>query len=56
MRGVGRSDGLGWGTWLLILVGILVLAGAVALTIYGGSVRPVQHEVEQVLANDKFPN
>ena len=56
MRGIGRSDGLGWGTWLAILVGILVLAGAVALIVYGGSGRPVQHEVEQVLSHDRFPN
>jgi hypothetical protein len=53
---MGRSDGLGLGAWLLILVGFLVLAGAVALTIYGGSVRPQQHEVEQVLSNDRFPS
>jgi Sec-independent protein translocase protein TatA len=53
---MGRSDGLGVGAWLLILVGILVLAGAVALTVYGGSVRPAQHEVEQVISNDRFPS
>jgi hypothetical protein len=56
MRSVSSSDGLGAGAWLLILVGILILAGAVALSIYGGSVGPVQHEVEQVLANDRFPS
>ncbi|GAA0578468.1 hypothetical protein GCM10008942_29180 [Rhizomicrobium electricum] len=56
MRGMGRSEGLGVGAWLLILVGILVLAGAVALTVYGGSVRPQQHEVEQVISNDRFPS
>lgn len=56
MRSMGRSDGLGWGAWLLILVGILILLGAVAATIYGGSVRPAQHEVEQVVPNDRFPN
>lgn len=56
MRGMGRSDGLGLGAWLLILVGILILVGAIALTVYGGSVRPAQHEVEQVIPNDRFPN
>lgn len=55
MRGMGRSEGLGIGAWLLILVGILVLAGAVALAIYGGSVRPQQQEFEQVISNDRFP-
>lgn len=56
MRSMGRSDGLGWGAWLLILFGVLILAGMVALTIYGETVRPVQHEVEQVLSNDRFPS
>lgn len=56
MRSMGRSDGLGIGAWLLILIGIFVLAGAVALSVYGGSVRPEQHEVQQVLSNDRFPN
>ena len=56
MRGMGRSDGLGWGTWLLILVAVLILAGATALAVYGSSVSPVQHEVEQVLSNDRFPS
>jgi|GEM_PF-1153243 len=56
MRTYGRSEGLGWGVWLLILVLVVVLAGAVALTIYGGSVRAEQHEVEQVLSNDRFPS
>ena len=51
-----RSEGLGVGAWLLILAGILILVGAVALTVYGGSVRPAQHEVEQVLPNDRFAN
>jgi hypothetical protein len=53
---MGRSDGLGWGVWLLILVGVLILAGMIALTVYGGTVSPVQHEVEQVLPNDRFPS
>lgn len=56
MRTYGRSEGLGWGLWVLILVVVVVLAGVVALTIYGGSVRPEQHEVEQVLSNDRFPS
>jgi hypothetical protein len=56
MRGIGRSDGLGVGAWLLILIGIVILVAAAALTVYGGSFRPAQHEVEQVVANDRFPN
>jgi hypothetical protein len=55
MRSIGRSEGLSWVAWLLILVGVLVLAGMIALTVYGGTVRPQQHEVEQVIPNDRFP-
>lgn len=54
MRTYGRSGGVGWG--LLILVGVLVVVGIVALTVYGGTVRPQQHEVEQVIPNDRFPS
>ena len=56
MRSMGRSEGLGWGAWLLILVAVLVLAGMIAATVYGGTVRPQQHEVEQVIPNDRFPS
>jgi len=56
MRSLGRSDGLGLGTWLLILVAVLILAGATVLAVYGSSIRPVQHEVEQVVSNDRFPS
>ena len=52
---MARSEGMGWGVWLLILVGVLVVAGVIALTVYGGTVTPQQHEVEQVLSNDRFP-
>jgi len=56
MRSYGRSEGPGVVTWLLILAGVAVLAGAIGLAIYGGSVRPAQHEVEQVVPNDRFPS
>ncbi|HUO98381.1 MAG TPA: hypothetical protein VMU01_06915 [Rhizomicrobium sp.] len=52
---MSRSEGLGWGTWLAILVGVVVVAGGIALTIYGSTVTPQQHEMEQVLSNDRFP-
>ncbi len=51
---MSRSEGLGWLSWLLILVGVLVLAGLIAVTIYGGTVSPRQHQVEQVVPNDQF--
>jgi hypothetical protein len=54
MRIAGRSSGLGWG--LLILASVLVVVGIVGLTMYGGTVRPQQHEVEQVLPDDRFPS
>jgi len=53
--GMSRSEGLGWGTWLAILVGVVVVAGGIALMIYGSTVTPQQHEMEQVLSNDRFP-
>jgi Tfp pilus assembly protein PilV len=46
---------MGLVAWLLILVAVLVLAGLIAMTIYGGTVSPQQHQVEQVLPNDQFP-
>jgi hypothetical protein len=53
---MARSDGMGWGLWLGVIVAVLVVAAAIGLTIYGGTVRPVQHQVERVLPNDRFPN
>ncbi len=54
MRSIARSEGMGWGGWLAICAGVLLIAAAVGLTIYGGTVRPHQHQVEQVLPNDHF--
>lgn len=53
---IGRSEGLGWGVWLVVVIVVLVIAGAVALAVYGGHVSPQQHQVEQVLPNDRFSN
>ncbi len=53
--GISRTDGMGWGVWLLILIGVVVVAAMIGLTIYGGTVSPQQHQVEQVLPNDRFP-
>jgi hypothetical protein len=53
---MARTDGMGWGMWLGIVVAVLVVASMIGLTIYGGTVRPVQHQVEQVLPNDRFAN
>ena len=57
MRGtIAKSDRMGWGMWLGVAVLVLVVAGAIGLAIYGGSVSPTQHQVEQVLPNDRFPS
>ena len=56
MRSIGRTDGLGLGAWLAILAGILVVAGGIALAVVGSAIKPVQHEVEQVISNDRFPS
>jgi len=52
--GMSRSEGIGWGAWLLILIAVAVVVGFIALAIYGGTVTPQQHQVEQVLSNDRF--
>ena len=56
MRNMARSEGLGWGMWLVILLGVLLIAGAITLAVIGGHVTPQRHEVEQVISNDRFPS
>jgi hypothetical protein len=56
MRSMGRSEGMGVGGWIVVVVGVLVISGAAALAVYGSTVRPQQHEVQQVLPNDRFPS
>ncbi len=46
---------MGWGLRITIGAAVLVLAAAIGLTIYGGTVRPPHHHFEQVLPNDRFP-
>jgi len=47
---------MGWGSGIALSLGILVIAAAVVLAVYGGRVVPVQHPVEQVIPNDHLPN
>lgn len=54
MRSYGKSDGPGAGVWLLVILGALVVVGALGLGIYGGMVQPQTHQIEQVLPNDRF--
>jgi hypothetical protein len=56
MRSRIQSDGLSFGHWLVILAGVVVVVGGTTLAIYGSKVRPAQHNVEQVVPNDRFPS
>jgi hypothetical protein len=51
-----NSDGMGWGSRIGIGVAVVVLIGAIGLTVYGGRVQPRTHPVEQIVPNDKLPN
>ena len=50
-----NEDSMGWGVRLLIGIVVLLVAGGIGLTIYGGHVAPTQHPVEQVVPNDRLP-
>jgi hypothetical protein len=47
---------MGWGMSVAVGVGIIVVLGAIGLTVYGGRVTPIQHPVEQIIPNDRLPN
>jgi len=49
-----QSEGMGWGARLGIGIVVLLIAGAVGLAIYAGTVKPPHHSFEQVLPNDRF--
>ncbi len=46
----------GWGLRIAIGVGVLVLLGAIGLTVYGGRVEPARHAVELTVPNDQLPH
>lgn len=50
-----NTDSMSWGVRIGIGVAVLVLLGAVGLSIYGGRVQPVQHQVEQTISDDRLP-
>ena len=56
MRSMARPEGMGWGGWVAVGAGVLLVLAVTGLVIYGGSVHPHRHVVEQVLSNDRFPN
>ncbi|MEJ1969842.1 MAG: hypothetical protein WDN03_14575 [Rhizomicrobium sp.] len=50
-----NTESMGWGLRIAIGAGVLVLIGAVGLSIYGGRVQPRTHPVEQIIPNDRLP-
>jgi hypothetical protein len=50
-----NEDSMGWGVRFLIGIVVLLVAGGIGLTIYGGHVAPAQHPIEQVVPNDRLP-
>jgi hypothetical protein len=50
-----NTEAMGWGVRVAIGVTVLVLVGAVGLSVYGGRVKPVQHPVEQAISDDRLP-
>jgi hypothetical protein len=51
-----NSESMGWGSGIAVGTGVLVLLAAIALSVYGGRVAPVQHPVEQIIPNERLPN
>jgi hypothetical protein len=50
-----NSESTGWGLRIGIGAAVLVLLGAVGLSIYGGRVQPRTHAVDQIISNDRLP-
>jgi hypothetical protein len=59
MRGNRRSmggEGMGLAPMIGIAVAVLLVAGAIGFTIYGGSVQPTTRHYEQVVPDDRLPH
>jgi hypothetical protein len=50
------NDGMGLTPLIGIAVAVLIVAGAVGLTIYGGSAQPITRHFEQVVPDDRLPH
>jgi hypothetical protein len=50
------NEGLGRAPMIGIAVAVLIVAGAIGLTIYGGSVQPASRHYEQVVPDDRLPH
>lgn len=51
-----NSEAMGWGSWVALGIGAVVVVAVIGLSVYGGRVTPVQHPVEQIIPNDRLPN
>ena len=50
-----NTESTSWSLRIGIAVGVLVLASAIGLAVYGGRVQPHTHPVEQIVPNDRLP-
>lgn len=55
-RTMSGSDGMGLMSMIGIAAAVLVVAGAVGFTVYGGSVQPTTRHYEQVVPDDRLPH
>ena len=51
-----NTEAMGWGSWVAVGIGVMVLLGVIGLSVYGGRLAPVQHPIEQIIPNDRLPN
>jgi hypothetical protein len=50
------GDGMGLAPMIGIVVAVLIVAGVIVLTVYGGSVQPASTHIEQVVPDDRLPH
>ena len=55
-RTMSSSDGMGLMPMIGTALAVLVVAGAIGFTIYGGSVQPTTRHYEQVVPDDRLPH
>ena len=51
-----NTESSSWTLRIGIAAGVLVVAAAMGLAVYGGRVHPATHPVEQIVPNDRLPN
>ena len=50
------GDGMGLAPMIGIVVAVLIVAGVIGVTVYGGSVQPASTHIEQVVPDDRLPH